>query len=308
MPHKESRLGQYGGRFEPASIDLINAVLAEDRLSRENYNGVRLYLDTPTPAIPTAAELLSQIDHEALDPIQQLLAQALETQASVPLRKDEQDIASSVTTHEAVRKYKNTARFRQRQKVLQGLRAEGLSAEGARSDFVGVTFADIAQSLYRPSLTEGTLISDEATYSFFSELMDGKIPTEHPYGVKSLLGVTVPDGMVVGVEDNKPSLLKFVEYSIAFKGEKYTSQFAAYEKDAKRLVFESPSSLSADFGVDFVVPRRTYEREYPALSGDIGARYHHLDQIDSVSFGHEIDAILADHYRASFPQRSHSRR
>ncbi len=293
---------------EIASLDFINSVLAQDRQAREHHNGVRLYVDTSTQSSLTASELLDQIDQEGLDPIQQLLIQILEEQASIPFTNGEQQVASAVTTHEAVSKYKNTSRGRHRLDTLRSLREGGLSAEGARSDFTGVAFADIAQCLYRPSVAEGTLISDDLTFSFFSDFMQGKQQKEHPYGVKTLLGVTVPDGMVIGVNDGKPQLLKLVEYKMAFNEDKYRDQYASYTKTFREITYKSPDAIRPDFGVDFVVPRRAYGREYPVLEGEIGAEYHYLDQIDSVSFGHEIDAILADQYRSSYPYRNRSPR
>jgi hypothetical protein len=293
VSQKESRSHHIGGRFEIASIDFINSVLAEDRYARENHAGVRLYLDSPSPSLPTAAELLDQIDQKDLDPTQQLLIQALEKQASTPFTNGEQQVASAVTTHEAVSKYKNTPIFRKHVASYQDLRSEGVTYEDRRARLAGAIFADIAESAYRPSITDGVLLSDEATYLFFSELMDEKMPIENPYGSRALLGVTVPDGMVVGVTDHQPTLLRFVEYSIAMNDSKFSRQYSGYEKAFREIGYKSPDGISGDFGVDFVVPRRAYGREYPALEGDIEARYHYLDQIDSVSFGHEIDAILS---------------
>lgn len=308
MPHKESKLGSFGGRAEVASVDFINAILEQDRNTKKK-NEVTLYTDIcQRLPMPTASELLRQIDHDSLDPTQQLLAHALELQSQIRITKAEEEIATAVTTREAVRKYKNTPKYQKRLSTIQSKRSEGQSNEESRSRFAGAIFADIAHHLYLPSVREGILLAGEVSDSVFLEFLNGEIPIDHEYGVKTLDGFSIPDGMVISVVDTKPQITKFVEYSLTQKAEKYTIQFDGYKNRVADFSLKSPTSVSSNFQVGFVVPRPTFGIEYPKLDSTEGVSgsYHFLP-IDVQGFGQEIDDIIADKFKLTFSQRSRSR-
>jgi len=308
MPHKESKLGSFGGKAEVASVDFINAVLEQDRKAKKN-NGVRLYED-PLQQVTqiTASELLRRIDPSELDPTQQLLAQALEHQSLLPITKAEQQIATAVTTREAIRNYTKTPQYQKRIAVLQATRSKDTSYEDCRSNFAGAVFADIANNMYKPSVQEGVLISSEVTDSLFLDLLRGEIPIEHEYGERTLQTCPIPDGMVIAVVDNKPQVTKFIEYSLTQKSEKYVSQFDAYKNRVGDFLLKSPESVSSNFQVDFVVPRPTFDMHYPELASEesFSANYHFLP-IEALAFGHEIDDLLADQFKLTFSQKSRSK-
>jgi hypothetical protein len=309
MPHKESKLGSFGGKAEVASVDFIKAVLEQDRKAKKN-NGVHLYEDNlqQVSRRTTASELLRQIDPDKLDPTQKLLAQALERQSILPITKAEQQIANAVTTHEAVRNYTKTSQYQKRIAVLQSMRGNDISYGETRSDFAGAVFADIANYMYKPSVQEGVLISSEVTDSLFLDLLRGEIPIEHEYGVRTLEEISIPDGMVIDIVDNKPQVTRFVEYSLTQKSDKYVTQFDAYKKRLGDFSLKSPESVSPHLQVDFVVPRPTLGMDYPKLESteSISAHYHFLP-IEAPTFGHEIDDLLADQFKLTYFQKSRSK-
>lgn len=293
MPHshKETRMGTHPGGLSPADQQSIDRILAWDRSGRRE-DSICLYEGTPDlNASITASELLSEIDRSELDSMQQLLVRALEQEAASPPVKNEQEIASAKDTYEVFRQYKSTPNFNNLANHLHNFRFGNSSSRGYEERFTGAVFADIARCIYSASNRDGVLISEGATFKLFSDLT-GEEPIEHPYGVRALAHITVPDGMVIGVSNNKPLLLKFVEYSITSRMDKFTRQFEAYQEAFRRIKFESPTSISPSFGVDFVVPKKDARRRYPALKGEIGANYHYLDQIDPKGFGYEITDIL----------------
>jgi len=295
------------GRLGVASLQFINEVRQRDREGKRRQDPVRLYKDTHSPKdLPLASELLAEIDIDDLDPIQSLLIEGLRTETSLVTNKSDEEIAQAVTTHEALSKYKTTPKYRQKVIALQDMRLEGHSPEESRSDFVGTIFADIAEVFYKPTIEQGILLSDSATSNFFKRYYRDKTPIQHPFGHQAIQGISVPDAMVIGVRDSKPTILKFVEYTLSHSDEKYLSQLRGYGKSATEIQYKSPGTIDSDFCVDFVVPKRPLGGDYPRLESEsVVGNYHYLEAIESMSFGHEIDLILGKQNRSNYQQKTH---
>jgi hypothetical protein len=90
-----------------------------------------------------------------------------------------------------------------------------------KKEFVGQVFQTMAYRYFTLSQTNGELLSPERSFLFYKAFQQttgkGAEVIEHPFGLDSLKGVSVPDGLVV---ENSRGLLRFVgwcEYTLSRK-------------------------------------------------------------------------------------------
>ncbi len=82
-----------------------------------------------------------------------------------------------------------------------------------RSDFVGKVFSDLAFIWLNFSLPSNqTILSQDQTLVLWSKMYPHVQRIEHPFGTASLAGITVPDGVVVERNGDKPRIVRVCEY------------------------------------------------------------------------------------------------
>lgn len=313
MSQKERKKNGYfhGGRSDVASIFLINAVREQDKKRTNNKNGGHngnLNLDSGFSNRVDLNTVLAQIEVEGLDPIQRFLVDALQRQSTLPTSRTEDEVARALTMREAYRSYKKTPRFNNCLSHLRRQRREGVSAEEARGRFAGRVFEDIGYYYYRPRVRTGVLITPEITEELFLNFFEKDCRINHDYGSRTIYGVSVPDGVVISVQNGKPVLTQYVEYSLSQNDEKYKSQFSSYQMSIENIRHRSSLAVrpNNEFIINFVVPSPQWNREYPNLQGSVKCVFHVLP-FDVLNFGSQVNEIIAEEFNLSFAARSRSR-
>jgi len=313
MSQKEVKKNGYfhGGRSDVASIFLINAVREQDKKRASNKNGEHNSYHNLDPVSPHNVDpkaVLAQIEIAKLDRIQFFLVDALQKQSTLQTSRNEDEIAKALTVREAYRSYKKTPRFNNCLSHLRRQRLQGISPEKARARFAGKVFEDIGYYYYRPRVRRGVLISPEITEELFLNFFEKDCKINHEYGSQTIYGVSVPDGVVIEVNNGQPVLTQFVEYSLSQNDEKYKCQFSSYQMSIENIRHRSSEAVGPnnEFIINFVVPSPQWDRQYPNLTGSVQCVFHILP-FDVLNFGSQVNEIIAEEFNLSFAARSRSR-
>ncbi len=158
------------------------------------------------------------------------------------------------TRKEVFKDFKKSERFKQayRGAVRYHLvpRTEDELLEN-RKDFVGRLYQDLAYLVFASKQTGfSVLLSQERTSEFYKTLYPDAKEVQWPYGITSLQGISVPDGLLVEEHDGDKSILAVVEYTLTGSSHYLEEKFHAVciAKDRFPTLFSDASLL-------FVMPK-----------------------------------------------------
>lgn len=159
--------------------------------------------------------------------------------------------------------YKTTPRYK---KINLALREEikkmKTDKEAYYEDFdildryAGSIFQELAFYITTASKSpQGMVLSPDRTYEFFKLLYPYKQKQDHLFDQNSILGVSVPDGLLLSKYTSYPRVSHLLEYK-ASKKEHVLKQFSIYQTSINRLIGHWPTLFSDDLQLEYVVPNK----------------------------------------------------
>lgn len=117
-----------------------------------------------------------------------------------------------------------------------------------RTGFVGSTFQELAfKFLSLNFFPDSVILSPERTLDFYSKLHPSFQKRNHFFGLNSLQGISVPDGMVIAKDGR---VLAICEYSVKGGYSYFVNKYENFNKDKKYF-----SGLFSNSKIVFVVPK-----------------------------------------------------
>lgn len=252
-----------------ATVDFINAVLARDRLLKRRG--------------PFPSELDLPLTQDQLV-LQDLVASS---------GKYFWDGETYYSPKDAIDGYKGSVLHRQHLKEVRQLKQAGYLENDIRQLLAGAVFENIGEEMYLSRLHDGVLLGKDPSFDFFRYLYPDALVIEHEFGIKSLAGVTVPDGIVVrGGGTDAPRISRFIDYSASQDKEKYWVQYAGYDSAYRQLRESSPGLIGDDFVLEYIVPHSIKDNVYPGQRREMTVEYSMLD-VDARQFGHMLTDLVA---------------
>lgn len=102
-----------------------------------------------------------------------------------------------------------------------------------RSDFGGRVFEDIAFVYAAVKFAEHIVLSPKETLDVFKRTYHGRRITNFPFGKESIVGVSVPDGLVVDVKTGE--VLKILEFSLDRKVNRFAGKIRTILRGIEKL-------------------------------------------------------------------------
>lgn len=131
-----------------------------------------------------------------------------------------------------------------------------------RSRFAGRIFHDLAQISTSAKLSNSRiLLSPERTLKFYGDLYSGARRTRHSFGFDSLVGISVPDGLIVEKENDKVQIVAVCEYTLHGDEQSLRRKHDRFGREKK----DFPGLFAEDAHLLFVVPRKTKLRHQGIL-------------------------------------------
>ena len=134
---------------------------------------------------------------------------------------------------------------------------EGKRLDGIRKDFIGGLFQAIAYTFLAGQQTDSALVlSPERTFELYTWLFPNSTIVHHPFGTKSIYGVSVPDGLLVKATEGVERVIALCEYTQGKYGNKLENKYRGMRKDVERF-----RSIFPYTRILFLTPQ---EVEFPA--------------------------------------------
>lgn len=162
----------------------------------------------------------------------------------------------------------------------------------------GGIFQDISfYTLVSRQSDNRVLVSPERTLQFFQVLFPHAQLMEYPFHISSLMGISVPDGLIIkGVENDQPRITTVCEFTATGKRKVLESKYLGFQIDRDKY-----HQFFADAKLLFVTPQG-YHSNFISYKGaeleEVPFRYDQLrDFVDTIYYHYSPDpdgAALAD--------------
>lgn len=167
--------------------------------------------------------------------------------------------------------------------------------EEYKSNFVGKFYQDFTYCIMAAKEYPNRIVlSPELTVDLFSILYPRLHVTDHPFGMQSIEGISVPDGLIIEGDIKDPKITGFLESTvISYWSERYGKKYIAYGQSITNLSDRYPNIFSYDINIIFAIPSPISPGGYKILPS-VG-EYENVDlqllNFNHLDFGKFVNSI-----------------